>query len=69
MFEFKSDYSNFYGVQNIMKSSFCYLAVCFQSYLIENPADSFFYAPNFEKVGSILLSACASVQKNLKLGF
>ena len=36
----------------------------------------FFYAPNFEKVGSILLSACPSVRpcvrpfkKNLKLGF
>ena len=33
----------------------------------------FFYAPNFEKVGSILLSACASmcpsVQKKFKLGF
>ena len=32
-----------------------------------------FYAPNFEKVGSILLSACPfirpSVQRNLKLGF
>ena len=35
-----------------------------------------FYAPNFEKVGSILLSACPSVclfvrpfKKNLKLGF
>ena len=35
-----------------------------------------FYAPNFEKVGSILVSACASVcvsfrpfKKNLKLGF
>ena len=39
-----------------------------------------FYAPNFEKVGSILLSACPSVRpfvrlfvrpfkKNLKLGF
>ena len=32
-----------------------------------------FYAPNFEKVGSILLSACAcirpSVQKKIKLGF
>ena len=31
------------------------------------------YAPNFEKVGSILLSACPFVcpfvQKNLKLGF
>ena len=38
---------------------------------------SYFYAPNFEKVGSILLSACPfvclfvcpSVQKKLKLGF
>ena len=40
----------------------------------------FYYAPNFEKVGSILLSACPSVclfvrlfvrpfKKNLKLGF
>ena len=31
-----------------------------------------FYAPNFEKVGSILLSACPSVRpfkENLKLGF
>ena len=35
-----------------------------------------FYAPNFEKVGSILLSACPffcpfvrSFKKNLKLGF
>ena len=31
-----------------------------------------FYAPNFEKVGSILLSACPFVRpfkKNLKLGF
>ena len=35
----------------------------------------FFYAPNFEKVGSILLSACPCVRpsvrskRNLKLGF
>ena len=31
-----------------------------------------YYAPNFEKVGSILLSACPFVRpfkKNLKLGF
>ena len=36
------------------------------------PVCSTFYAPNFEKVGSILLSACLSVRpfrKNFKLGF
>ena len=54
---------------------FCYFHFVFLSESF-GPIISYCYAPNFEKVGSILVSACACVRasfhlfkKKIKLGF
>ena len=78
IFKFKSPKPVIYPANRGIKHDFQFINIRKVQREVLNDKIMFdlYYAPNFEKVGSILLLACASVsafvrpfKKNLKLGF